>query len=327
MKKFLRYLRYFLILIILGSCGILAYRNDKFINNIVSKFNKFWNIPIYAKENIYMGSLLIALVLIILAFMSSKSISRWITNQISKKIEMNTGTREATFNILNYILMLVFSLMALSFANIPLTALTLFGGAIAIGVGFGTQNLINNFISGILIQIEQPIKVGDVIEIDKTLGKVSFIGARSTKISFADNTDMVIPNSHFLEKPFINWNLQDKVVRLCIEVGFHYDSDLHIVEKTIQDTLNTLSGLIKKTPEPKVIFSNYGSSSLDYKIDFWAQVDNNLEKEVLAGNFRKALLTRTRKNGLVIPYPIRAINMSQEKDLELVQDSELNLKT
>ena len=125
-----------------------------------------------------------------------------------------------------YALLVAFGLAALKYANVPLTVFTFLGGAIAIGVGFGSQNILNNFISGLILLAERPIKVGDLIQLGETYGNVTKIGARSTQIRTGENLDIIVPNSKFLENDVTNLTRRDDRLRTSISVGVAYGSPL-----------------------------------------------------------------------------------------------------
>ncbi len=168
------------------------------------------------------GTVITALLLLLIGILLSRWSSRRVGALLTRHFGLDRGAAAAVQGLTFYVLLVLVFLVALQTANIPLTAFTVFGGALAIGVGFGSQNVVNNFLSGLILMIERPIKVGDIVDVDGTYGRVERIGARSTRIRTFDNTHIIIPNSAFLEKNVVNWTLSDNVVRTWVDVGVAY---------------------------------------------------------------------------------------------------------
>jgi potassium efflux system protein len=144
----------------------------------------------------------------------------------------------------------------------------LFGGALAIGIGFGSQNLVNNFISGIIMMIEEPIKIGDYIEVEGLAGTVEEIGARSTKIISLENKHYIVPNSSFLEKNVLNWTLNNNFIRTEVAVGVAYGTDATKVKEILMGIAKDTDN-IRNYPEPFVLFDDFGDSALVFKLVYW----------------------------------------------------------
>jgi small-conductance mechanosensitive channel len=137
-----------------------------------------------------------------------------------------------------------------------LTAFTVLGGALAIGIGFGSQNVMNNFISGLILMLERPVRARDVIEVDGNHGTIENIGARSTQIRSTDGRHIIVPNSFFLESNVVNWTLSDDLMRAKVSVGVVYGSPTRQVERLIRRAVD--EERVLKTPEPIIIFEEFG---------------------------------------------------------------------
>ncbi len=170
--------------------------------------------------------------------------------------------------ILYVITLAVIFLTTLSMVNIPITAFAFLSGAIAIGFGFGAQNVINNFISGWILIGEKPIRIGDFLEVDNAKGTVEQINTRSTRIRRVDGVHMLIPNSKLLENTVINWTLRDKLIRGSVKVVVAYGSDVQLVRNLMQE-ITAGQEQVLKHPPPEVSFQDFGDNSLLFESFFW----------------------------------------------------------
>jgi small-conductance mechanosensitive channel len=199
--------------------------------------------------------------------------------------------------ITNYILIMLFSIFALDIAGVPLTVLTIFGGALAIGFGFGTQNIVNNFISGLIIQLDRSTKIGDFIEIDGLAGSIIEISARYFKILTTNNTVAIIPNSFLLDKKVINWS-DKQTVRLQINIGFSNQiefSQINNLIKTIMDEYPSLKN--------QLIVVDFSDSYILYSLFVWMPIENNLDKIIKESNIRQKIQELSFKNQFQIFIP------------------------
>lgn len=267
--------------------------------------------PITIKKIIF--ALLIFSVGLILASLSA----RFVANRILVRTQLDQSAKAAIQKVSFFLLAIMLVLYALHTVNIPLTILTFFGGAVAIGVGFGSQNLINNFLSGFILMIERPIKINDIIEVDNIIGTVQHIGTRCTRIQTQANLAILVPNSSFLEKNIINWTLSDDIVRCSVSVGVAYGS-------STRDTVNALKGaaqeydLILKNPEHIIIFKDFGENALVFEIFFWIRLGNGrMVKAQTESNVRFLIEKHLREAGIIIAFPQRDVHMDTSRPLDL----------
>lgn len=258
------------------------------------------------KFKLTIGQLFISLGVLFVGIKLSNFISDKLLPNLLEKTNLNKGSQSAVQNLINYALIVFTFICALNIADIPLTVFAFLGGAVAIGLGFGTQTLLNNFISGIIVQTERPIKVGDTIEIDGKIGTVSEIGLRSTKVINSSNSHIIFPNSFFLDKSFINWTLYDKKIRSKIIVNFDYKHDPVEVQKLLQTMLDEFD-FILKDPGSKIYIENFQESGVDYSLNFWYILPESGTKTETESIVRCKLLQMAKQNDLVIPYPKRVI--------------------
>lgn len=282
------------------------YHHQPLVKKLVDEVGVFWETVVFAPANLTTGSIVSLLFLLTIGIKSSKYLAYQIGDRFLRNTKLNKGARAAVENLSYYILVVLFVLVALTIAKVPLTIFTFFGGALAIGLGFGSQNIVSNFISGIILQVEQPVKVGDIIEVEGVIGVVEHIGGRSTKILSGNNTHLILPNSSLLDKNLVNWTLQDNVIRSKIKVGIAYDSDLDLVHKVITETLDSFPDIMTN-PAPRFLLESFGDSALEYGIYFWVPVQGGLERIMVESQFRMLLLKNFRTHNINIPFPMRTI--------------------
>ncbi len=204
--------------------------------------------------------------------------------------------------------LLVF-LFVLRMVNIPLAAFAFLGGAVAIGLGFGAQNLINNFISGFTI-------MGDLIEVEGILGQVEDIGARSTRDRTGENIHILVPNSSFLERNITNWTLSDKKIRTRVTVGVVYGSPVEEVKKLLLEATQA-STKVMRHPEPFVLFADFGDNALIFEIYFWISIHQIIERRMIESDLRFRIDKLFREAGRVIAFPQRDVHLNTQRPLEL----------
>lgn len=257
-----------------------------------------------------------AILLFLIGYLLSRRISRQVRRKLFPKLKLAEGVSAALESLLFYFLVIFFALFALKLANVPLTIFTILGGAVAIGIGFGSQNIMNNFISGLILLMEQPIRVGDLVQLDDLTGTVLRIGLRSTIIRASSNIDLIVPNSQFLEKMVVNWTLADRRVRLNIKIGIAYGAPTRqaaeILKKAVQEHAQVL-----KSPEPLVWFSDFGDNALLFEVHFWSHVKSMTEKRTTESDLRFVIDDLFREAGIVIAFPQRDVHLDTLKPLEV----------
>ena len=278
----------------------------------------FWNIEIWTvdKQPVTLRKLAVAFLILVLGMIAAKYALSILRARFLKKSQLKETTASAIHKLLSYIAYLLVFLFALRMVNIPLTAFAFLGGAIAIGIGFGAQNLINNFISGFMILGERPINIGDIIEVDTVLGMVEEIGARCTRIRTGENIHILVPNSTFLEKNIINWTLSDKKIRTSVTVGVAYGSPVNTVrEKLIQAVRQDPQVL--NYPAPFVLFSDFGDNALIFNVFFWVEIRRIIERRQIESSVRFNIDQLFAQQGLVIAFPQRDIHLDTLTPLQV----------
>ena len=282
-----------------------------------SKAKDVWNFELLAIDDqaVTVRKVVIALFIFVFGLFMVKYLIRAIRNRLLPRMNLQPSAAAAFEKIIYYLAFLLIILFGLRMVNIPLTAFTFLGGAIAIGVGFGAQNLINNFISGFIIMAERPIKIGDLVEIEGNFAKVEEIGARCTRIRTAGNIHILVPNSSFLEKNITNWTLSDKMIRARVTVGVAYGSPVREVKRLMIKAVSD-HGSVLKVPEPFVLFSDFGDNSLVFHVYFWIVVSRIMERLMIESDVRFRIDDLFREAGIVIAFPQRDVHLDTTRPLE-----------
>jgi len=220
------------------------------------------------------------------------------------------------FRRASYVLgLVVLVITLLDIMNVPLTAFAFVSGAIAIGVGFGAQNIINNFISGWILMWERPIKINDFIELGDASGTVERIDTRSTRVRRVDGVHMLIPNSKLLEETVVNWTLVDTMLRSIVRVGVSYGSDVQKVNELLLEVAKRHPNTLDE-PEPFVIFDDFGDSALIFDTYFWVHSAGEKGGRIVRSELRFEIDRVFAENGIVIAFPQRDIHLDGTLKLE-----------
>jgi small-conductance mechanosensitive channel len=214
-----------------------------------------------------------------------------------------------------YLLLAMFTVISLNVLQVPITAFSFLGGALAIGAGFGSQNLVNNFISGLILLVERPVRVGDVIDLDGTTGTVSHIGARSTKIATGVNHDLIVPNSKLLETSVVNWTLSDDVVACNVTVGVAYGTPPREVERLLLRAAHQHANVLKE-PAPDVILADLGAEVLQFKLRAWTNLRQTRRVQV-ESDLRFAIEELCSARGIVMGHRQRDLHHGKQPQTHL----------
>ncbi len=287
-------------------------------HEILSFISLLWKHKLFtiADIDIRLGNLVIALTLLLFASRLSKLAVKIINRRLIVRFVDDHASQTTYQTFAFYAVFALFVTMSLTVAGIPLTVFTVVGGALAIGVGFGSQNIVNNFISGVILLVEQPVKVGDVVELEGMIGSILSINTRSTKIKTADNKIYIVPNSFFLEKSVLNWTFEESMVRTTIQFGVAYGTDVRLVEKTCMEILHSLPG-VEQTPVPHVFFEDFGDSNLTFALYFWCDLGKVEGLVHMRSAVRFEIDRRFRENKIEMAFPQRDMNLKVGRHLDV----------
>ncbi|KPJ79182.1 MAG: hypothetical protein AMJ54_00380 [Deltaproteobacteria bacterium SG8_13] len=283
-----------------------------------AEIDSAWNYEIIVIDNnsVTVKKVVFSLCILMVGLVAAKFLIRFAVKRLTRYARMKDSAGAAIQKVLSFSAYCLVFLFALRMVNIPLAAFAFLGGAVAIGVGFGAQNLINNFISGFIIMGERPISIGDLIEVEGVLGQVEEIGARSTRVRTGENIHIMVPNSSFLEKNITNWTLSDRKIRTQVSVGVVYGSPVREVELLLVRAAVENQQVLKH-PEPFVLFRDFGDSALIFEIFFWVSIHRVIERRQIESSIRFRIDELFREAGITIAFPQLDVHLDTQRQLEL----------
>lgn len=235
-----------------------------------------------------------------------------LTSRFFPKMKLDTGLSHALATLIGYAVLLIGVLLILpvAFPGFQLTTLSVILGAVSFGIGFGLRNIADNFVSGLIILFERPIKVGDRIAVGDLTGDVIAIRARSTSVRTNDNIDIIVPNSQFIAEQVINWSHGDRMVRFRVPVGVHYNSDVPTVKKALEEAGGANPNVLP-SPPPSAKFMGFGDSSLDFELWVWTE-NMSHRPRAFVSEMNYLIWDALKAHGIEIPYPQRDIYIKED---------------
>jgi small-conductance mechanosensitive channel len=282
------------------------------------KFETIWRYPlvnINDGDSIFVSQIVLVLFVLLLGYIAGKVADRLITRRLGAT-DVGPDAVSAIRRIVYYSILLVVLMTALSLLRIPLTAFAFISGAVAIGVGFGAQNIINNFISGWILMLERPIRIGDFVEVDGAHGVIEKVGNRSTRIRRTDGVHILVPNSQLLEQKVVNWTLVDRDIRNTVRVGVAYGSPVRRVAELIRQAIDENESC-KTEPPPVVIFEDFGDNALIFDAYFWSEVFSEKELRLIRSELRFRIEELFNEAGIVIAFPQRDVHLDSARPIEV----------
>lgn len=243
--------------------------------------------------------------LLLLTFFARRS-RRWLRIYLLDRLAMEEGHKYALETAAEYLIIIAGLAIGLESAGVNLSSLALLGGALGIGIGFGLQPIVNNFVSGLVLLFEGPVRVGDRVEIAQLNGDVIKIGVRSTWVRTNDNIIVIVPNSEFIIKPVTNWTATDRQVRFSLSVGVGYGSDPEQVREALLRVAAQNPHILAQ-PAPDVIFTEFGDSSLNFDLRYWT-VEKVQVPMILKSDLYFAIFRAFKELGIEIPFPQRDLH-------------------
>jgi len=261
------------------------------------------NVPVLSIGSSSFSSLSILLFLLskFLLFFFAIIFTRRLVQRILLPQKIYLGVSNAVGNIVKYLVIFIGLIIIFQTSGIDFTFLNILFGALGVGIGLGLQHIVNNFISVLIIFFESSIWVGDRIEVSNVPGEVVKISARATAIQTNDNITVIVPNSEFMNFHAINWNHNDRKVKLNLEYGVSCKEDHVKVKKIVLEVADKKEGVLKP-PAPKVLFVRYGNSSIDLWLRFWAS-DFISHPIRIKSDIRFEIFRKFRENNIEIPFP------------------------
>ncbi|MBN2366881.1 MAG: mechanosensitive ion channel family protein [Calditrichaeota bacterium] len=286
---------------------------EQFVNRIFQyqlfQINQTWITP---------SSLIMFIVMILLFFAASRLLQKIVMYRVFDRFKLDKGTKYNLNRIIHYLIMIMGGFIAFQFIGIDLSGLAVIFGLLSVGIGFGLQNIASNFVSGLILLFERPIKIGDRVTVGTTEGDVAAINMRSTTIRSLNNITIIVPNSEFISTQVINWSHGDPKIRLDVEVGVSYQSNLEDVIRSLREVALENSEILKN-PAPEVLLMSFGDSSWNMQLRVWLK--DPYHYYVIRSRINMEIVHKFRANNIEIPFPQRDIHLRSAVSLPVDKPS------
>ena len=294
------------VFIILTTWGL---RSDDLVGSVSSAFFGFT----IGGLTISPSAILLGLVVLAIGIAATRAIQHWLEGRFLPETNLDIGLRSSIRTGTGYVGIILAVIFAMSFLGINLQNIAIVAGALSVGIGFGLQSIINNFVSGLILLVERPIKVGDRIEVGARMGVVKRINVRATEIVTYDNVSVIVPNAELISGQVVNWMHDTFSARLTVAVGVGYDSD---PDKVIEMLLDIVANnpRVLTAPAPFAILENLGADALEFKVFF--HVGNIGTDAGVANEVRLEALKRCRAEGIEIPFAQRDLHL---RDMDRIE--------
>ena len=259
-------------------------------------------------------SLLLFVLVFAAIYFFSKLLNRSVLRPVLRRFQLDEGVSLTLTRLTHYFIMAIGALIAFQFVGIDLSGLAVIFGFLSVGIGFGLQNVTSNFIAGLILLFERPIKIGDRVLVHDTEGDVLDINIRSTTIRSLQNVDIIVPNSDFISNAVVNWSHGDLRIRMSIDVGVSYSSNIDDVLAALKEVGSEHPEVIQD-PAPRVLFRNFGDSSWNMSLVIWAQ--DASEHHRLRSDLNIAIVRKFRDFGIEIPFPQRDLHLRSATELPI----------
>jgi small-conductance mechanosensitive channel len=252
------------------------------------------------------GTIIIAAIILYGSFLVSWIVQGVLLEQVFPRRRVQRGVQLALSRLVHYALVLVGFLIALGALGVNFRNITIIGGALGVGIGFGLQGIVNNFVSGLILLFERPIKVGDWVQLGDQWGEIAKIGLRATVVRTFDRSEIVVPNADLVSNQVTNWTLTDRYMRVRLNVGVAYGSDVPLVMQTLREVAMD-NPMVVSNPAPQIFFMAFGESSLDFELRIWVhEIENFVE---VRSQINQEIDRRFRGSGIVIAFPQRDLHL------------------
>jgi small-conductance mechanosensitive channel len=228
-----------------------------------------------------------------------------LAEEILPRFDLRRGTAIAISGTTRYLVLLAGFVMAAGVAGVDLTKFGFLAGALGVGIGFGLQNIVSNFISGLILLFERPIQVGDAVDVSGATGTVASIGIRASKVHTFDGADVIVPNADLISKSVTNWTGSNPNRRFDVPVGVAYGSPMETTAQALLSAARRTPGIVPG-PAPEAFFQSFGESSLDWTLRVWVKMD---ESPKVLSDLKRAVSEELEKANVEVPFPQRDLNI------------------
>jgi small-conductance mechanosensitive channel len=277
------------------------------VNEVQGTVQRVLNYPVFPSGGITVASLLALILLFALVVIGERVLRRYFVTRLLQRTHMQPALQFAVARVVGYAILVLGFYISLQMVGVNLGSLAIVAGALGVGLGFGLQNIISNFISGLIILAERPIAIGDRVEVGEVAGQVRAISLRSTTVVTNDNIAIIVPNADFITQRVTNWSYQDPRTRFRIPFGVAYGSDLAKLRRTMLEIADSHPKALKE-PKPELFFVGFGDSSLNFELGVWSA-----EATTSPRRFRSEMLfaieQKLRENDIEVPFPQRDLHL------------------
>jgi small-conductance mechanosensitive channel len=285
----------------------------------MTQFDDIWHYPLIRLSSgieVTVSQISLTLLVVLLGLIFIKFLQRLLGRWMGRS-HVDANVAQTIQRVVFWALLVLLFITALGMLRIPITALAFISGAVAIGIGFGAQNIINNLISGWILMSERPVRIGDFVELDdRNRGTVESIGNRSTRIRRIDGVHLLVPNSQMLERMVINWTLVDRKFRTTVRVGVTYGSPVRRVEQLLYQAAKEHQEVLAE-PAPVVVFEDFGDNALVFDLFFWCEARAERELRMIRSDIRFRIDELCRENHIVIAFPQRDVHLYAQTPIEV----------
>jgi small-conductance mechanosensitive channel len=271
------------------------------VSDITAAVRRVLDYPIFPSSGITTASLLALVLLFGLVVLAERVVRRYFITRLLQRTHLEPAMQFALARVIGYALLGLGFYISLQMLGVNLSSLAFVAGAVGVGLGFGLQNIISNFISGLIILAERPIAIGDRVEIGGVAGQVREISLRSTTVITNDNMAIIVPNADFITQRVTNWSYDDPRVRFRIPFGVAYGTDLPKLRKLMLEVADEHPKALKD-PQPELFFVGFGDSSLNFELAVWSS-ESTLSPRRFHSDLFFAIEKKLRESGIEIPFP------------------------
>jgi small-conductance mechanosensitive channel len=257
-------------------------------------------------SDVTLGGVLGFFLMLALGYIVASIIRFLLREELLNRLHLGRGLPDLIASTVYYLLLLFVFFIAVNAGGVELNKFTLLTGALGVGFGFGMQNIINNFVSGLILQYERPIHLNDILEVEGVTGKVTRIGVRSSTLQTPQGAEVIIPNANFISGKVVNWTLSESMRRAELALGVAYGTDPKVVLKFLLDAANRHESVLTD-PAPMAYFIGFGDSALNFELHFWVMQDSNWYR--VRSEIAMQVMKRLEEAGIEIPFPQRDLHI------------------
>ena len=290
----------------LAACVVIALVSFELLAPAMSLLRELFSESVQLGSlSISVGSVVSFVLVFVAALLLSSTVTFVLNEELLPRLELARGVAYAISVSTRYLLLFGGFVLASGAAGIDLSKVGFLAGALGVGIGFGLQNIVSNFISGLILLFERPIQVGDMVDVSGAAGTVTHIGIRASTVRSVDGAEVVVPNADLISKPLVNWTLSDRRRRFDVVVGVAYGSPLEGTAQALLAAAKRTPGVLV-SPAPEAFFQTFAASSLDWALRVWVQLD---EASKVLSDLKRSVSEEVERAGIEIPFPQQEIRI------------------